>query len=185
MHIPEHIVRKLEEIDPTVRLGYGPPPRAQGKRDQDPEGRIALVLIAPARKAESILTGVPWNNRGPLYGRSHDPATEVPVALVFYRPETPWAEILQAAHTRVNPHCSIVHEMSLSARAAAKQADEDMNELAGEFGEELAWRAERPDAASPEPVPLKHLSKDEKDVLTGDHESQKPLTDIFDDCIPK
>lgn len=181
MEPPRHIVDALYRIDPSVRLGWGPPPKPQRGKTLPP--KFGLILLRQPR-APTVVTGDDWRDRGPVFGKPYDRLAQTPIVLAFYSPEAVFGgSILKIAKDRIEPH-SIVYAMRQSARAAAKRYDEQVTELAHVAGEELAWRAKQPDAASPEPVPAKHLTQEERDILAGTHESQRPLTDVFDDCVP-
>jgi hypothetical protein len=166
MEAPAHIVKEVERINPSIRIG---------------RYRNKFGLIKITEPGVNVPTGDLWKSRGPIFGSSYDPVTQRAWALAFFGPEIIHSgeiyEIVKNLNTPVTP------AMRYSAERYAAEVNDMQEDFYGEFGEELHWKSQRPDATSPEPCPRKHLTKEEKQILGGEHESQMPSN--YDDCIPE
>lgn len=179
MHPPQHTLDALYDIDPEVRLGFSG--RCPPEKGMDPSGRFALILLVKPQYTENVHFADYWFDRGPIYGKPFDPISRVPMVVGWFDPKDVFGtRILHDAKHRKD---AVVPHMIADIRATEVEANESMNETSEAASDYITWKANRTDRTSPEPVPYKHLTQEEKDVLSGDHPSQAPIS--FEDEIPK
>ena len=182
MEAPQHICEQIYQIDPDIRLGWTGLKQKPDEPRKLNHGRFALILLINPRLEQQVLTGTPWLDRGPIFGCWFDPLQRIPMVIGWYKPGTPWDEVIWAVKDRKKPIVPVIESALLNE---GKWYDDQVNDLAGEMGEHLYWQASQTGHSGVEATPQKSLSQRDRDILAGTDESQQPLTDAFANEIPK
>jgi hypothetical protein len=157
MRVPEWAVEELAKIYKPARLGFW-------KRRENSDGAFFLLELRPARRAEAEYYEF-WNNRGPIFGANFDRVTQVPVMVYeFSIEDVMYGRFIPKVRRMLT---SVRQRIKEKHEANNKQYREGIEELAGQIGSEMFWKAKR-DCDGASHIPSKDLTPQEKDLLTGD-----------------
>lgn len=163
MEAPRHITDKLYDLHKQVRLGWVGEDR--GPEDELNKGKFALIQLYHRRDAERTYYGDPWNDRGPIFGRSFDRLARVPIMLHLIEPEDVFSgKVVVDLKRWMTP---IGKRMLESARERGKQYQTEVDNLAGEMGSRMYWDAHHGGSATI-PEAQKFLTAEDKAVLSGE-----------------
>lgn len=161
MRPPEHICKSIERIHKWARLGW---------HGSDTDGRFALLDLYPAPLAARSFE-LHWEDRGPVYGSPYDAMMRVPIVKGWFHPQHVYSGELVRDLRRMRS--SLVERVRKHNEKRIREEQARKKDLAGEAGEELYWNAQKSNHTGPI-VAKKHLSKQEKAVLSGDWREHVP-----------
>lgn len=174
MHPPQHIVAKLEEINPNVRLGW----TARKYAGAPAGGAFAVLDLYPRALAEQSFEAW-WDDSGPVFGSSYDPLQRIPIIKKWYTPiqvfngdVVGWVKHASRTDKQFARYIRERNERLIKERTDARK------DMAGELGEELYWRGQR--GTEPVPtIPDKDVTAADKAKLDGSWEGnaapEKPI----------
>ena len=163
MHAPEWVSRELERLHPQLRLGW------MGQERLSPDeplnkGSFFLLQLYHRRDAERTLHFA-WESSGPIWGSRYDPLQRVPFVMQpLSNEEVFTGEVLQIVREMMVPLKERLHS---AMKEEGKVLDAEMDDLAGEMGEQMYWNSKRHDAELT-CLPDKMIAQSDKDIATGD-----------------
>ena len=163
MEAPKHITEALYKLHKQVRLGWIG--REHGPTEELNQGSFALIQLYHTRDAANTYYGEPWNDRGPIFGRSYDRLQRLPILLHLVSPDDVFSgRVVSTLKRWMMP---IGQRMLESAREKGKMYQSSIDDLAGEMGTRMYWDAHHGGSATI-PEAKKFLTPEDKAVLSGE-----------------
>jgi hypothetical protein len=149
MHPPKHILDKLQELHPQVRIGWLSEELPGGSPDlsDDTENRGCFALLQLYHQRDSDRTYLtPWDSRGPVYGKPYDPLVRTPIWVrCFTKQEVFSGDVIGALQVMMTP---LKERYEVSARAKGGAEATKVKDMAGQGGEYLWHRKHKRDNAN-------------------------------------
>ena len=149
MHPPKHILDKLQELHPQIRLGWlsaeDPACPKDTSGDTENRGCFALLQLYHARDAtHTYLT--PWDGHGPVYGKPYDLLARTPIwVTTFTKQEVFSGDVLGEVKKMLTP---LKDRYLESAKAKGAMESKQIKDLSGAAGEYLWHRKNKKDNAN-------------------------------------
>jgi hypothetical protein len=160
MRPPQHILKALHKINPTLRLGWM---HVEDYVSEDFGCFVLLQLIPVAGVSKTFREC--WVDRGPVYGSPYHTDMQIPQLMgTFSAPQVYTGDFLVEVRSW---HQDVQKAIKESRLQKARDMDYHMAEMAGERAETLMWGSRNsPDRSTV--VANKHLTTKEKKILDGD-----------------
>lgn len=171
MHPPRHILEKLQELHPQVRLGWlsAEDPSCPPDTSDDTENRgcFALLQLYHKRDADNTYLTL-WDARGPVFGKPYDPLVRHPVWVTSFTKQQVFSgDVIGEVKKMLAP---LKERYEVSAREKGSNEASRIKDMAGQGGEYLWHRKNKRDNANnvaakfEKPVEIKRSSDDFKDA---------------------
>ena len=162
MHAPEWVLKEIELLHPQVRLGW--------------DGQEFWVLQLYQKRDSDLTMYCPWDRAGPVQGSYFDPQRRVPVMLC---PVSARDVFSGKVKTLVKEMLQPITQQILESRdEAGKALRDDIDDMSEGWAEYLMHRKKDPNRDW-KPMPDKDLTKEDKNVLTGDHDADERLMNFY------
>tara|TARA_B100000809_G_C14971196_1_gene470996 strand:+ start:122 stop:667 length:546 start_codon:yes stop_codon:yes gene_type:complete len=172
MNPPNWVVNKLEEIEPSTRLGWIGEDRISPD-DEPNKGSFALLQLFRKRATKKLICDR-WKNRGPVFGSRYDPLTHDPVWIINISKEDVFSgKAISLLRRWVTPIQERLDEVNVQA---GRNYESTIQDMAHELGTELYKNAQA-SSDSCRYVANKHITKKEKDIISG--EGKSSVSDVF------
>lgn len=173
MWSPRWVDEELYRVHKQCRLGWVGQER--GPEDELNKGYFGLIQLYHKRDADKTFFGDKWGDRGPLFGRSFDPIVWVPIYLMDIEPVKVFdGSVIGLLKQWIRP---MRDRFMASAREKGEAYQTQLDNLAGEQGSYMHWKAQQTDSTRPEPLAQKFVTPHDKAVLAGD--TIKGVKDAF------
>ena len=167
MHPPQYVLKELQDIHPWLRLGW--------VGESDDTGSFFLLQLLHKR-ASQIEFNEPWEQRGPVYGKPYDLLRRVPYIMAGpfkmsrfrdAQGETywTWGSLVKTVRRLLTPAYERTVE---SAKQYNNEVDNQIHDLACEMGSRLYHQAHQTGSAQRRDLAKKFVTKEDKEILTGD-----------------
>lgn len=144
---PNHVLEKLQQLDPTIRLGWWG--EAAGGKDEsdDTENRGCFVLLQLYHKRDTERTFLSVFDAGPVYGKPYDSLMRQPILVKCYTKQQVFnsdiiGEVIEMKSTTVRDR------YNKSALEKGKREADELADLGGQIGQDLWSRHKKRDNAS-------------------------------------
>lgn len=172
MHPPNWVVEKLEEIEPSTRLGWVGEDRTSPD-DELNKGTFAILQLFRKRASKKMICER-WKGRGPVYGSSYDLLTHDPVWIINVSKEDVFSGKVVALLKRwVTP---IQERLDAVNVQRGRDYESNIQDMAHELGTEL-YRKAQASSDSCRYVANKHVTQKEKDIVSG--KGKESVADVF------
>lgn len=180
MHPPQRILDQIERLHKWARLGWKGTEDtydAQGKllkKAQPDEGTFMLLQLYHKTDVDKSISGL-WPNEWPVYGSKYDKLDRIPVMVgMFSKEEVFSGECLVKLRHWMKPIRQRIIESALEKGQAYER---QVQELAGEQGSFLYWKAKRKPEGGKKLVSKSDVTEEDKAVLRG--ERMRNLREAF------
>lgn len=162
MHPPKHILDKLQEMHKWVRIGWLASPR-QGPEDLN-AGYFSLLQLYHKRDADVTFL-VPWEDRGPVYGKEYDRLTRVPIWLANITKEEMFSgDVIDMLKRWMIP---MSKRKTDSEIAKGKEVTSAIKDIARDKADYLMWKARETSGEGAPVIANKFLTRDDVETLNG------------------
>lgn len=167
MEPPSDAVRRLEELHKDARLAW----------DGEQEA-FALLQIYPHRAQDEIL-GVPWRDKGRIFGTKHDPVTECPMWIASFTVEEVFdMSFISTVRRWMTP---LIDRLREADAIENERRHAEVEGIAEQAGKEAYWNAQNVDTGRPPLLAKKFFTKEDKYKTTDEHLAERKETHpLFD-----
>tara|TARA_B100000959_G_C14657665_1_gene491072 strand:- start:115 stop:660 length:546 start_codon:yes stop_codon:yes gene_type:complete len=172
MHPPEWVVKKIESIVPSARLGWIGENR-ESLDDEPNKGSFAILQLLRKRATKRVVMDE-WNSRGPIFGSRFDPLSQSPVWIINVSKEDVFSgKVISLLKRWITPIQERLDEVNLQR---GRDYESTIQDIAHEMGSELHKKAQA-SSDSCRYVANKHITKKEKDIIRG--KNSESVADVF------
>lgn len=148
MHPPKHILDKLQELHPQVRIGWlgEDQPGCPADLSDDTDNRGCFVLLQLYHKRDFDRTFYQPFEYSTVFGKPYDPQVRQPVQLKAYQKQDVFNGAIIEDVRRMVQH-TVRERYEASAMEKGSQVAAQISDLAGEAGQYLWHRKNKRDNA--------------------------------------